>query len=119
MCFVIASLIIAMSMAAASPYKPLPAEPSAGAAKQQGSGTERRERVDDGRAGLPYAFGQRFDTLEDYLAHLRKRAAPIDLPWWRPVGPDHFEHVTARRMPAGQPEIVTREELMRRFGFTR
>lgn len=69
-----------------------------------------------GVANLPYARGQTFRTLDDYLAHLERQGA-IDLPWWRQIGPGLYERVA--RMPGRPPERATRAELMRRFGFTR
>ena len=70
----------------------------------------------DGVANLPYARGKTFRTLDEYLAHLEAQGA-VDLPWWREIRPGVYERVTSTR-PA-QPEVATREELMRRFGFTR
>ena len=69
-----------------------------------------------GIANLPYARGQTFRTLDDYLAHLERQGA-IDLPWWRQVSPGVYERVTRR--PGRAPERATRAELMRRFGFAR
>ena len=54
-------------------------------------------------------------SLDEYLAHLREHAAPIDQPWWREVSPGVYEHV--KRMPGAKPETATRAELMERFGF--
>ena len=71
----------------------------------------------DGVAGLPYARGRSFATLDEYLAYLEKTNGPIDLPWWRRVKPDLYERVV--RMRGAQPQTATREELMRRFGFDR
>ena len=70
-----------------------------------------------GVARLPYARGQTFGTLDEYLAHLERQGA-MDLPWWRQVEPGVYERV-AGRMPGRQPERATRAELMHRFGFTR
>lgn len=67
-------------------------------------------------ANLPYARGKTFRTLDEYLAHLEAQGA-LDLPWWREIRPGVYERVTSMR-PA-QPEVATRAELMRRFGFTR
>lgn len=67
---------------------------------------------------LPFAHGRSFATLDDYLAHLRDRAGPIGQPWYRELRPGVYELVTSRA-PAGAPEIHSREELMRRFGFSR
>lgn len=67
---------------------------------------------------LPFAHGRTFATLDDYLAHLRERAGPIGQPWYREVRPGVYERVTTR-VPPGEPQIRTRAELMREFGFTR
>ena len=117
---VMISLIIAAAATAGSPFRPLPPE-------GQKADSERRAQVETaatdpasgGRAGLPYAFGQRFRTLDDYLLHLKQKAGPIDLPWWREVGPDRYERVTGKRAPPGKREAATRAELLRRFGFER
>jgi len=70
-----------------------------------------------GVASLPYARGQTFRSLDDYLAHLERQGA-IDFPWWRQIGPGVYERVAGRR-PARPPERATRAELMRRYGFAR
>lgn len=67
-------------------------------------------------ADLPHARGRTFHTLDEYLAHLESLGA-IDLPWWREIRPGVYERVT--RVRNAPPEVATREELMRRFGFTR
>jgi len=77
------------------------------------------DRTEEGRAGLPYAFGQRFHTLDEYLVHLERRAGPIDLPWWRRIGPDQFERVRGKAARTGERQLATRAELMQRFGFRR
>lgn len=74
--------------------------------------------ADGERRNLPFAHGRSFASLDEYLAHLRDRAGPVGQPWYREIRPGVYEQVTTR-VPAGTPEIVTREELMRRFGFTR
>ena len=70
----------------------------------------------EGVADLPYSWGKRFSSLEEYLEHLRCHAGPIDLPWWREVRPGLYERVV--RMRGAERETATREELMKRFGFT-
>ena len=121
--FVLASLVFAAATAAHSPFRPLPPEPDEHVVdKQSGKVASHRAqapKVETGRAGLPYAFGKRFHTLSQYLMHLQNHAAPIDLPWWRRVGPDRFERVTTARMPKAGREVATRAELMQRYGFTR
>lgn len=111
MCKVIGSLILFAAATAQSPFRPLPSD--------RPTTSDESARGGKARAGLPYAFGRSFRTLDEYLEHLRRRAGPMDLPWWRPIGPDRFERVTSRRMPSGRREQATRAELMRRFGFSR
>jgi hypothetical protein len=69
---------------------------------------------DDAVSNLPFARGAVFRCLDEYLAHLEAGGA-IDLPWWREISPGVYEHVTT--YTGAEREIVTREELMRRFGF--
>lgn len=70
----------------------------------------------EGVANLPFARGRTFQTLDEYLAHLEAQGA-VDLPWWREIRPGVYEHVTT--MTGAPREVATREELMRRFGFSR
>ena len=72
----------------------------------------------DGVANLPWARGQVFHSLDEYLAHLERQGA-IDLPWWRQVSPGIYELVGGPRVPGQPRERATREELMRRYGFSR
>lgn len=67
---------------------------------------------------LPDSFGRTFASLDEYLAHLRRYAAPIDKAWYREVRPGVYERVTTM-IPPRAPEIFTRAQLMERFGFTR
>ena len=73
--------------------------------------------VGEGIANLPYAMGRRFRTLDEYLVHLKCRAAPIDLPWWREVRPGVYRHETTK--PGTPQQLATRAELMQRFGFNK
>ena len=70
----------------------------------------------EGVANLPFSHGRSFRTLDEYLQHLERHAAPIDQPWWREIRPGVYQHV--KRMPGASPEIATRDELLQRFGFT-
>jgi hypothetical protein len=65
-------------------------------------------------SGLPYAQGQSFATLDEYLAFLRKRSA-YDVPYWEEVSPGVYRAVAGRAGP--QAQTYTRAELERRFGF--
>jgi hypothetical protein len=72
----------------------------------------------DGVRDLPSSFGRSFATLDEYLEHLRNYAGPADLPWYREIRAGVYEYVTTMRPP--QPaKTFTREELMRKYGFTR
>lgn len=70
----------------------------------------------DGVANLPFARGETFRSLDAYLAHLEAGGA-VGLPWWRETRPGVYQQVTTLRGKA--PEIATRADLMRRFGFER
>ena len=75
--------------------------------------------VDDGAgetAGLPFAQGRDFATLDAYLAHLERRGA-TGVPFYREVAPGVYELVGGRGRRAAA-EQITRAELMRRFGFS-
>ena len=75
------------------------------------------EPAGGGVANLPYAMGRRFRTLDEYLAHLKCRAAPIDLPWWNEIRPGIYQHTTTK--PGAPRQVATRAELMKRFGFSK
>lgn len=72
----------------------------------------------DGRA-LPHADGREFRTLDEYLAHLRDFAAPMDRPWYREVEPGLFRLERGNFRGEAGERLFTREELERRFGFRR
>ncbi|MDQ8754816.1 hypothetical protein RCO27_01120 [Sphingosinicella sp. LHD-64] len=93
-------------------------ELTANAIQNQGTGTDEMTRSNSGEgvADLPYSRGKRFRTLDEYLAHLEGNGA-IDLPWWREIRPGVYELVV--HMRGARPEIATRAELMRRYGFSR
>lgn len=68
----------------------------------------------------PDADGREFATLDAYLAHLRKLAAPMDRPWYREVKPGLYRLETGNFRPLdgrAEPRLFTRAELERRFGF--
>lgn len=71
---------------------------------------------------LPHAAEREFRTLDAYLAHLRDHAAPMDRPWYREVKPGLYRLETGnlRRLDGeSEPQLFTRDELERRFGFRR
>lgn len=70
-----------------------------------------------GVADLPYAQGQVFDRLDDYLAHLQTLGT-IGITWYRALPDGRYEAVR-RRAPGTAPEIFTRQELSARFGFSK
>ena len=96
-------------------------QPTAGAvagAEQNKETAAMQDEPDRPIGQLPSAHGRSFATLDEYLEHLRTRAGPVGQAWYRKVGTDSYELVTTLR-PAGEPQIFTREQLMRRFGFSR
>jgi hypothetical protein len=103
---------------AASPYRPLPqttvSATSSTCAKERKLAAEANA---GGVANLPFAMGKTFPTLDAYLTHLQCFAAPIDKPWWREVRPGVYEHMTS--VTNAKREVVTRAELLKRFGFSK
>ena len=117
--------IIVMTLAAAgSPYRPLPGAKAT--ATQAICGKEKllveKQAAQaapnaTGIRGLPFAMGRSFRTLDEYLVHLKCRAAPIDLPWWKEIRPGVYDYVTSK--PGAPRQSATRAELMKRFGFSK
>ncbi len=115
-------LLAALALAGCTPSQPLSGNEATAAGpagttenlveKNTGAGAATGEGV----AGLPFSHGKTFRTLDEYLKHLERYAGPIDQPWWREIRPGVYEHV--KRMPGAAPEIATRAELMKRFGFS-
>lgn len=68
---------------------------------------------------LPGADGRRFSTLDAYLEHLRRYAAPMDRPWYREISPGLYRLETANLHNGSSEQTFTRAELMKRFGFDR
>lgn len=107
--------ILLMSSAACS--EPRPAQ-SAGAFSEPRESNVAQDRSNGPAVtDLPFAQGRSFTSLDEYLAFLRKRGA-YDVLWYREIRPGVYELVT-RRAPGREPQTFTREELERRFGFTR
>lgn len=68
------------------------------------------------RAGLPHAQGQSFQTLDEYLSHLRKMGAQ-DRPYYEKIGDNKYQLITGRGTNLRPPEIFTREMLLKKYGF--
>lgn len=67
------------------------------------------------------AISERFPTLDAYLAYLEKRSH-MDGPWYREVRPGVYELQTGNlRLPDGErrKRVFTRQELEKKFGFSR
>ena len=115
-------VLLSAMLIACSPVRPLAddevaAEQGAGAKENPVDDKSTAATTGDGVANLPFSHGRSFRTLDEYLAHLERHAAPIDQPWWREIRPGVYEHV--KRMPGATREVATRAELMARFGFSR
>jgi hypothetical protein len=115
-------LLLAVPLLACSPVRPVPTnevaaeQPDPTKGEPVASNEQAGAATGEGVANLPFSHGRRFHTLDEYLAHLRENAAPIDQPWWREIRPGVYEHV--KRMPGATREIATRAELKKRFGFS-
>jgi hypothetical protein len=84
------------------------------------SGPPGRQATAVTDAQLP--INQRFRSLDDYLAFLEKTQAPIDKPWYREIRPGVYELQTGnfRSLDERSPErVFTREQLEKKFGFSR
>lgn len=84
------------------------------AAKQMGNAVSETE--------IP--INKRFATLDDYLAHLELTQGPVDGPWYKKVGADMYELQTGnlkldRPDGAEEKRLFTRQELERKFGFSK
>lgn len=125
---IVASFFI-MTAFVESPFMPgAPAQHAAGSmprptavcdAKLRVSG-EKAERSASGARpvdGLPESYGRSFRSLEGYLVHLQCHAAPVDASWWMEVSPGVYRHM--KTATNAKPEVATRAELMKRFGFSR
>jgi len=65
------------------------------------------------------AVSQRFGTLDEYLAFLESRAV-LDGPWYREIRPGIYRYETGNyRGPEVEQRVFTREELERKYGFSR
>lgn len=113
--------LLLTSAAAAGNHWPLtdaaaPATTAATCTREKKVASEQDNSDGEGIANLPYAMGKSFATLDAYLKHLECFAGPIDMPWWRQVRPGVYEHM--KTATNAVPETATRDELMKRFGFT-
>ena len=107
-------LLLASSAACAEPP---PAQMRGTTAESQEVTTVQDRSQSAAVSDLPFAQGRSFTSLDEYLAFLRERGA-YDVPWYREIKPGVYE-LGSRRGPGAQPQIFTREELERRFGFAR
>lgn len=84
------------------------------AAKQMGSAVSETETP----------INKRFGTLDEYLDHLELTQGPVDGPWYKKVGTNTYELQTGNLKldrPDGREEkrLFTREELEKKFGFSK
>ncbi|MGR4893620.1 hypothetical protein ACIPPQ_21605 [Sphingopyxis sp. LARHCG72] len=80
------------------------------------SRSERRQGVASPYSKVP--VNRRFRTLDEYLAFL-KEMSTLDMPWWEEISPGVYRRVTGLLAQLDGPEIATRAELMKRYGFDR
>lgn len=111
-----------------SPFTPIPSAPQVAGPVSRTSVCDANLRVRGEKAersasgaspvkGLPESYGRSFHSLEGYLVHLQCYAAPVDASWWLEVSPGVYRHI--KTATNAKPEVATRAELMKRFGFSR
>lgn len=67
-------------------------------------------------------INQRFRNLDDYLVHLEQMEGPVGGPWYKQVRPGIYELQTGNLRldgEAAEQRTFTREQLARKFGFSR
>ncbi len=69
-----------------------------------------------GPTELPFSQGQTFDTLDAYLAHL-EGLGTMGITWYE-RRPDGTYEMVRRRTPGTPAIILTRRELLERFGYS-
>jgi len=65
---------------------------------------------------------QQFRNLDEYLAHLERTQGPVDGPWYKQLRPGIYELQTGNLhldTPDGEERTFTRQELERKFGFSK
>lgn len=74
--------------------------------------------------GVP--VNRKFATLDEYLAWLRETQAPVGKPYYEEIRPGFYQLRTGNLRilpvdgtPAPSEEILSRAQLMKRFGFSR
>ena len=84
---------------------------------QQAASQMELDSAQKGREGLPHAQGRVFHTLDDYLAHLLKIGMQ-DRPFYEHAGAGRYRLNVGRNGRGKPPRYFTREELMRKYGFS-
>lgn len=108
-------MMAAAGVAAPACGAPLKADADPSNSSYKGAAARPEKPVSDQKIPL----NQRFASLDEYLAYLKKRGA-VDMAWWREVRPGIYERVSSFRPAEGRtPERATRAQLMERYGFTR
>jgi hypothetical protein len=90
---------------------------SSGSASRQASA-----RIGNPVTDTSLPIHQRFSNLDEYLAHLERTQGPVDGPWYKQVSPGMYELQTGNLhldVPGGEKKLFTREELEKKFGFSK
>lgn len=89
------------------------------------SDTDRQQasdRVGNSVTNANIPINQRFRTLDEYLGYLEQTQGPVDGPWYKEISPGKYELQTGNLhldVPSGEKRIFTREELAKKFGFSK
>lgn len=82
------------------------------------------EQVGNAVSDTNLPISKRFRTLDEYLDHLELTQGSVDGPWYKKIGPDLYELQTGNLKldgPDGAEEkrVFTRQELEKKFGFSK
>lgn len=65
---------------------------------------------------LPFAYGEQFESLDEYLAHLEGLSVR-DIPWYQLQADGTYQLMVPFNRPTDQQTEFTRQELLEKFGF--
>ena len=110
--------MLAGTVSTAACASPIPRTADSGAAHQSAAAA-----TGDTMADQRPSISERFANLDEYLLWLRKFEAPADGAWYKEIRPGVYELQTGGNLrldvPATGKRIFTREELEKRFGFSK
>lgn len=83
----------------------------------QSDATQETQAMPNNSGPLPHARGKFFSNLDEYLAHLKELGA-MDIPYYELQADGRYRLITGRGGNRVPPVFITREELVKKFGFS-